>query len=70
MSEVISLDGMRELKKMQREGIALPENYPILIQNYLKIKMSEIAKWEAALEKSKQQFIEAIKIAEELGVKW
>ena len=66
----VSLGGMQELIKLQKEGLPLPEGYVYMVKNYLAIKVKEVSKWEEAVKKAKSQFLEALHLAKELGVEW
>ena len=66
MSGVITLKGLRELRKMKREGYMIPEDYEEMVRDYLKMKINHVRKLEEALKTSREQLREALLLAKEL----
>jgi DNA-binding transcriptional MerR regulator len=64
---VITIEGIRELLKMKKEGLKIDGiDWKPMIENYLYIKAESISKTKQRLQELENDFLEASKIKEEL----
>lgn len=66
MDEVISLDGLRKLASMEKK----PESFRVMVLNYLKHKEDWINSGKCIDGFAVEKFVEALRIAERLGITW
>lgn len=69
IDDAVTLNGLKKLQRWEKEGKELPEGWGRQVVGGLKIMKRNIQMLEGRLRKSRKQYREALKIAEDLDVK-
>jgi len=67
--QMLSLEGVRELPRLVKEGKLSKEDAKRMIENYIQLKLDNIERFETRLKEMKKEITEAIAVASELGIR-